>query len=47
MSIYSEHAHGLMSDEDFKQAVADEEWLYKCRTARYEDDEEEDDDDQD
>ena len=44
MSIYSEHAHGLMSDEDFKQAVADEEWLYKCRTGC---DEDEDDDDQD
>ena len=32
MSIYAEHAHGMMSDEEFRSAVADEEWLYKCRT---------------
>ena len=42
MSIYAEYAHGLLDEDEFKQAVRDEEWLDKVRGA--EDDESEDED---
>lgn len=31
MSIYAEYAHGLMDEDEFRQAVRDEEWLDKVR----------------
>jgi len=33
MSIYSEHAHGYLSDSEFEQAYLNEKWVEDCRTA--------------
>lgn len=40
MSIYSEHRLGYLTDEEFKQAVRDEEWLDRVRGERECEDEE-------
>lgn len=44
MSIYSEHALGYLTDDEFKQAVRDEAWLDKVREAESERDDEDADD---
>ena len=41
MSIYAEHAHGLIDEDEFKQAVRDEEWLDRVREAERESEDEE------
>ena len=33
MSIYAEYAHGVIDEDEFRQAVRDEEWLDKVREA--------------
>lgn len=45
MSIYSEHALGYLTDDEFKQAVRDEAWLDKVREAESECENEEEDTD--
>lgn len=40
MSIYSEYALGYLDEDEFKQAVRDEEWLDKVREAERESDDE-------
>jgi hypothetical protein len=40
MSIYSEHALGYLTDDEFKQAVRDEAWLDKVREAESDRDDE-------
>ncbi len=44
MSIYSEHRLGYLTDEEFKQAVRDEEWLDRVREAESECDDEDEED---
>lgn len=44
MSIYSEHALGYLTDDEFEQAVRDEAWLDKVREAECECDDEDDED---
>ena len=41
MSIYAEYAHGLIDEDEFRQAVRDEEWLDKVREAERESEDEE------
>ena len=41
MSIYAEYAHGLIDEDEFKQAVRDEEWLDRVREAERESEDEE------
>lgn len=41
MSIYAEYAHKLIDEDEFKQAVRDEEWLDKVREAERESEDEE------
>ena len=40
MSIYAEYAHGLIDEDEFKQAVRDEEWLDRVREAERESEDE-------
>ena len=47
MSIYSEHALGYLTDDEFKQAVRDEAWLDKVREAESECDDDDEDEDAD
>lgn len=42
MSIYAEYAHGLMDEDEFKQAVRDEEWLDRVRGTESKDEVEDD-----
>lgn len=35
MSIYAEYAHGVIDEDEFRQAVRDEEWLDKVREAEF------------
>lgn len=44
MSIYSEHALGYLTDDEFEQAVRDEAWLDKVREAESERDDYDDED---
>ena len=41
MSRYAEYAHGLMDEDEFKQAVRNEEWLDRVRGAESEDEDDE------
>ena len=41
MSIYAEYAHGLIDEDEFNQAVRDEEWLDRVREAERESEDEE------
>lgn len=43
----AEYAHGMMTDEEFKQAVINEEWLDRVRGESGHDDEEEDEEEWD
>ena len=36
MSIYAEYSHGVIDEDEFRQAVRDEEWLDKAWEARRE-----------
>lgn len=36
MSIYAEYAHGVIDEDEFRQAVRDEEWLDRVWEARME-----------
>lgn len=47
MSIYAEYAHGMMTDDEFKQAVINEEWLDRVRGESGHDEEEEDEEEWD